>query len=364
MRSPKFLIFDLTLFETSNQFDSISVDASIHRSLDPEISFSNPRATSSPKRGLSPRIRPPSASMVGSTYTSYPDDHLLHPSFMNDTSVQQPIHISRNQRDDIPLKILNVNCQSVVGKKASLLNMCETTGADIVIGTESWLSDQHLSTEIFPDEYKVFRRDRKKRKGCGVFILVKNHLQCMEPEELRIDHDCEMTWVQIKVTGASSLYVGAFYRPTDSDSPDYLAQLDTCLSRIPENAHIWLSGDFNLADIDWTDNSLKGSATKPALCNQLINITADRFLQQLVSQPTRITETTESLLDLFFCNNRSLVNTVEVISGISDHEAVYIEASLRPHKTPQPPRTVFCYNKADYDSVKKGLHILHRDIVE
>ena len=159
------------------------------------------------KRGLSPRIRPPSASMVGSTYTSDPDDHLLHPSFMNDTSVQQPIHISRNQRDDIPLKILNVNCQSVVRKKASLLNMCETTGADIVIGTESWLSDQHLSTEIFPDEYKVFRRDRKKHKGGGVFILVRNHLQCMEPEELRIDHDCEMTWVQIKVTGASSLYV-------------------------------------------------------------------------------------------------------------------------------------------------------------
>ena len=300
--------------------------------------------------------------VVGSTYTSDPNDHLLHPSFMNDTSVQQPIHISRNQRDDIPLKILNVNCQSVVGKKASLLNMCETTGADIVIGTESWLSDQHLSTEIFPDDYKVFRRDRKKRKGGGVFIFVKNHLQCMEPEELRIDHDCEMTRVQIKVTGASSLYVGAFYRPPDSDNPDYLAQLDTCLSRIPENAHIWLSGDFNLADIDWTDNSLKGSATKPALCNQLINITADRFLQQLVSQPTRITETTESLLDLFFCNNRSLVNTVEVIPGISDHEAVYIEASLHPHKTPQPQRTVFCYNKADYDSIKKGLYILHRDM--
>ena len=119
-----------------------------------------------------------------------------------------------------------------------------------------------------------------------------------------------------------------------------------------------------LGDVDWTDNSLKRSATKPALCNQLINITADRFLQQLVSQPTRITETTENMLDLFFCNNRSLVITVEVIPGISDHEAVYIEASLRPHKTQQQPRTVFCYNKADYDSIKKGLHniILHRDM--
>ena len=100
------------------------------------------------------------------------------------------------------------------------------------------------------------------------------------------------------------------------------------------------------------------------LCTQLINISTDRFLQQLVSQPTRITETKENILDLFFCNNRSLVNTVEVIPGISDHEAVYIEASLRPHKIPQPPRKVFCYKKADYDSIKKGLINLHRDMTD
>ena len=51
----------------------------------------------------------------------------------------------------------------------------------------------------------------------------------MEPEELRTDYDCEMTWVQITVTGVSNLYVGAFYRPPDSDNPDYLAQLATYL---------------------------------------------------------------------------------------------------------------------------------------
>ena len=68
------------------------------------------------------------------------------------------------------------------------------------------------------------------------------------------------------------------------------------------------------------------------------------------------------MLYLFFCNNGALVNTEEVIPSISDHEVVYIEASQRSHYTPQLPRTVFCYNKADYDSTKKGLHILHRDM--
>ena len=94
--------------------------------------------------------------MIHPASQSNPEGHLLHPSFMNGTNVQQPKHIIESQRDDIQLKIMNLSCQSVVSKKASLLNMCETTDADIVIGTESWLSDQHLNTEIFPDDYKVF----------------------------------------------------------------------------------------------------------------------------------------------------------------------------------------------------------------
>ena len=204
----------------------------------------------------------------------------------------------------MPFKVININCQSVANKKASLLTLCETTGADIVIGTESWLTDQHLSTEIFPDNYKVYRHDRKKKKGGGVFVLVKSTIPSLEPEELSANDDCKMIWVQIQVIGASHLYVGTFYRPPDIDNPDYLSHLDASLSRIPEGAHVWIGGDFNLADINWTVNSVCPSATKPTLCSQLIDITNDWFLQQLVTEQTRITETTESILDLFFYKQR------------------------------------------------------------
>lgn len=61
-------------------------------------------------------------------------------------------------------------------QKASLECMIETTGADIALGSESWLTDQHQSTEIFPDSHQVFRKDRKSKKGGGVFILVNKRL--------------------------------------------------------------------------------------------------------------------------------------------------------------------------------------------
>ena len=81
--------------------------------------------------------------------------------------------MSAKQRKDLPLKLINLNCQSLINKKASLSTLCETTDADIIIGTESWLTDGHFSSEIFPPGYKVFRKDRKKGKGGGVFIITK-----------------------------------------------------------------------------------------------------------------------------------------------------------------------------------------------
>jgi len=104
-----------------------------------------------------------------SLHTKFCDtgDPLLHLSFI-DSREHQAINISKNQRTDIPLKDLSLNCQSIVGKKAPFETMCNTIGADIVFGTESWLSDQHLSTDIFPNNYKLYRRDRKKtRKEVG-----------------------------------------------------------------------------------------------------------------------------------------------------------------------------------------------------
>ena len=56
------------------------------------------------------------------------------------------------------------------------------------------------------------------------------------------------------------------------------------------------------------------------------------MLDQLILEPTRITETQANILDLLFTNNEALVNQVRIIPGISDHESDFIESSLRPMK--------------------------------
>ena len=81
-------LFDLTLFETTSHYDSLSVDAgSRNKSREHEISFSNHRATSFPKKGQTPKIHQPSTSLSNLTIINDTNDQLLYPSFMNDTSV-------------------------------------------------------------------------------------------------------------------------------------------------------------------------------------------------------------------------------------------------------------------------------------
>ena len=63
-------------------------------------------------------------------------------------------------------------------------------------------------------------------------------------------------------------------------------------------------------------------------CEHLLTIAKDTFMEQVVKEPTRVTEDSSNILDLFFTNNETLANQVHVIPGIADHETVFIESSL------------------------------------
>ena len=155
--------------------------------------------------------------------------------------------------------------------------------------------------------------------GGGVFLLVSKQYHSSQPEDLTVDSntDCEVLWVKVKVTGSSDVYVGSFYKPPDKTDPEYLQHQQATLNRIPtdKGAHLWLGGDFNLPNINWEEECTAPHASNSTQCNQLLTIMRNSFLDQVVSEPTRITETTPSTLDLFFTSNQTLINKVEVIPG-------------------------------------------------
>ena len=67
-----------------------------------------------------------------------------------------------------------------------------------------------------------------------------------------------------------------------------------------KGVQIWLGGDFNLSGIDWQNENIKHNSQHTAECHQLLDISKTAFLDQLVLEPTRITETQSTTLDLLF----------------------------------------------------------------
>ena len=77
------------------------------------------------------------------------------------------------------LKLLNINCQSIVNKTAEFDALLDKHKPDIVVGTESWLIPNHIDSEVFPKSlgFALFGQDRELgTSGGGVFILVKDTL--------------------------------------------------------------------------------------------------------------------------------------------------------------------------------------------
>ena len=155
-----------------------------------------------------------------------------------------------------------LNCQlvKVSRKPAQLKNLVSSLKADVVIGSESWLNSSIKSSEVFPDGFDAYRRDRHDGRSGVVFLLVSQHYESRQPEELTVGSnvDCEAVWVKVKVQGSSDHYIGSFYRPPDKTNPKYLQELQSIMRHIPTNkgVHLWLGGDFNLPDIIWEEESV------------------------------------------------------------------------------------------------------------
>jgi hypothetical protein len=263
---------------------------------------------------------------------------------------------SNNTKKRKPLRLLNVNCQSITPKRGEFQNMVDSTKPDIIVATETWLEQgKHQDGEIgqvnkFCTEYKIYRRDRKDGYG-GVFVAVSNNIISERADEL--ETEAEMVWVKLSIKGTKTLYISGFYRPHENDERA-LSELKVSLERISAypKAHIWLVGDLNFPGIDWEGKVLKPNCNYPTLHQDFLDTLVDNGMDQLVNEPTR----GENILDLFATNNPTLINKVQVIPGISDHQAVLIEGELSPTLRKQQKRQVPLYGKANWDGFKEYIN--------
>ena len=185
------------------------------------------------------------------------------------------------------LRVVNINFQSIMNKKADLQEFIYSYKPDIIVGTETWLSANVCNNEIIPAEwnFNVYRKDRQDGYG-GVMIAVSKAIPSYELTALQAD--CELVWIQIIVGNGSKLFLGGYYRPhiDDQHSIDELGLSLQQLNETTSDAKVWLVDDFNAPHIDCESMSTSINRTHVAIHSALINVMQEHGFEQIIDQPT------------------------------------------------------------------------------
>ena len=84
----------------------------------------------------------------------------------------------------VPIRIVNINFQSVKFRQCRLSSVLQSVNPDIVFGTETWLDENINDQEIFSRGYIVNRKDRAASGG-GVLIAIKDGFNCKDARSQR-----------------------------------------------------------------------------------------------------------------------------------------------------------------------------------
>ena len=176
--------------------------------------------------------------------------------------------------------------------------------------------------------FNVFRCD--VGRGGGVCIYVKDSLNARIIETNVIKNaDVEDIWVTVQCRKLPSVIIGAVYRHPHAlvSSFDYI--LDIFKDICSRNRSLVVLGDIN-------DNLLDENA-------KLHTITKRLGLHSCIKNPTRITEVSQSLVDVIITNKAEFILESGVTPcPVADHELVYAIINVSKPKRKPEYRTYRC----------------------
>ena len=120
--------------------------------------------------------------------------------------------------------------------------------------------------------------------------------------------------VEINLPHNKPLYVGACYRSQQQTPIQFVEYLDDVINGIPTTSEVYILGDINLCSIrnDYSYTKYE-------------DMLRSHGLKQIISTPTRTTETTESAIDHIITNSYAsqISQSGVIINGLSDHFITY-----------------------------------------
>ena len=237
-------------------------------------------------------------------------------------------------------RIGHINVQGLGNKidQIKLLLHSEKNQIQILGLSETKLKEIHSDSFFEVNGYqKPFRRDRRQNGGGRLLVYVKNEVSCKRRSDLE-NEQLECIWLEVKPKKSKPFLVGHVYRPPNS-SIVWNEIFEDCLENaLGEEKEMYILGDIN----------------RDLLNDQIKKVWTDYIepfgLTQLVSEATRVTPDSSTLIDHIYSNCPENVTSINVPKiGLSDHFPVFFTRKMHVQPAKRAHYTI------TYRSFKKTL---------
>ena len=208
------------------------------------------------------------------------------------------------------IKLRSYNIRSIPLHLYQFLD-CQNTSFDILCLCETRMTDDLAN--LFPiDAYQWFHQSRI-RLGGGVSAYVRSALSPVHVPQLSFTHaSLEAVAVQFSAQKGKRDIVISVYRTPSGNVAEFIVKMEEIIKYCrDQNYHdIYIAGDINIDLLKTGDPD----------ATQLMNLMHSYNLYCIINKPTRVTETSATLIDHIWVSNCEKVNsTYIVIDDQTDH---------------------------------------------
>lgn len=223
--------------------------------------------------------------------------------------------------------IMHLNCRSIGNKLNEIQLLLNDLPTDILTVTETWLTELTKDTISIPG-YSFIQKNREDDRGGGVGFFVRDGINFYEfgINAGTSSDSYESMFIRIPLLKDTDMIVGAIYRPPGTHLGKFNDDFDHLMNSLctgkNRNKKVFLTGDFNI-DLLASQNHQH--------TNDFIDCMIMHHYLPLILQPTRITQTTATLIDNIFTNSFDCVFESAILtSSISDHCPIITWIDIKP----------------------------------
>ena len=221
------------------------------------------------------------------------------------------------------LNIVQLNIRRLISKQKRLIR--ETIGEKskgevrVFVLNETWVTRANEHVVRIPN-YNFIGKHRANKKGGGVGLAVHETIHYRTRDDIKLNHDSDLEYQFIELKARKrNILVGSMYRSPQSKEKEFLQDYKQLIDILKQHKdkEIVIGMDHNM-------DLLK--ASKHTNTQEFLDYNIEMNLLPVITKPTRITDTSATLIDNIFISGRPQhnYNSGLIISDMSDHLPTFV----------------------------------------